>query len=119
VATVVTMSRIDSPPRNFKAKLGETVPIGGVAFAGDRGISKVEVSLDDGQTWHEAQLSDVPSNRTWRLWRYDSRADEPGIRKLVVRATDGTGELQTAEEREPLPDGATGYDRDWFEVLAD
>lgn len=119
VATVVTMSRIDSPPRNFKAKLGETVPIGGVAFAGDRGISKVEVSLDDGQTWHEAQLSDVPSNRTWRLWRYDYLADEPGIRKLVVRATDGTGELQTAEEREPLPDGATGYDRDWFEVLAD
>jgi DMSO/TMAO reductase YedYZ molybdopterin-dependent catalytic subunit len=117
VATVVTMSRIDIPKRGYKAPLGETVPIGGVAFAGDRGISKVEVSVDGGETWDDAVLSEVPSNRTWRLWRYDHLGVEPGIFRVAVRATDGDGVLQDAEERDPLPDGATGYDRDWFEVL--
>jgi DMSO/TMAO reductase YedYZ molybdopterin-dependent catalytic subunit len=117
VATVVTMSRIDIPKRGYKAALGETVPIGGVAFAGDRGISKVEVSVDAGQTWHEAQLSDVPSTRTWRLWRYDHLAVRTGIHNVLVRATDGDGIPQDSEERDPLPDGATGYDSDWFEVL--
>ncbi len=117
VATVVTMSRIDIPKRAYKARIGETVAIGGVAFAGDRGISRVEVSLDDGESWSDAELSTVLSNRTWRLWRLNYFADAPGTRKVVVRATDGDGVLQTAEERESLPDGATGYDRDWFEVV--
>lgn len=117
VAIVVTMSRIDIPNRGYKAELGETVEIGGVAFAGDRGISRVEVSVDDGETWHEAELSDVPSGRTWRLWRYDHLGTDPGIYRVVVRATDGDGETQTGVERDPLPDGATGWDRDWFEVL--
>lgn len=119
VATVVTMSRIDIPKRGYKARMGETVKIGGVAFAGDRGISKVEVTLDGGATWQEAELSDVPSSRTWRLWRYDYLATDAGIKRIAVRATDGTGALQTEEEQDPLPDGATGYDRDWFEVLED
>lgn len=117
IARVKTMSRLDIPHRGYKAKLGEVVPIGGIAFAGDRGISKVEVSLDGGETWQEARLSDVPSSLTWRLWRLDYLADEPGIKKTVVRATDGTGQLQSSERAEILPDGASGYDKDWFEVL--
>ena len=117
VATVVTMSRLDIPREGFEADFGSTVELGGVAFAGDRGISKVEVTTDGGLTWNEADLSEVPSNRTWRLWRYDHAATEPGVRRVAVRATDGDGELQTSEEREPLPDGATGWDRSWFEVL--
>lgn len=116
-ATVVTMSRIDIPRTAYKAKIGETVRLGGVAFAGSRGVSKVEVSLDQGITWHEAQLSEVPSNLTWRLWVYDYEATELGVKRISVRATDGNGELQTSVEQPPLPDGATGYDRDWFEVL--
>lgn len=117
VATVVTMSRIDIPRRGYKANLGDTVQIGGVAFAGDRGIARVEVTTDGGATWNDAELSEVPSSRTWRLWRYDHLATEPGIRRIAVRATDGDGNLQVEEERDPLPDGATGWDRDWFEVL--
>jgi DMSO/TMAO reductase YedYZ molybdopterin-dependent catalytic subunit len=117
VATVVTMSRIDIPSRGFKANLGDNVEIGGVSFAGNRGISMVEVSTDGGATWQEAELSEVPSNRTWRLWRYDHSATEPGIQRVVVRATDGNGDMQPETEQDPLPDGATGLDRDWFEVL--
>ncbi|MFW6074573.1 MAG: molybdopterin-dependent oxidoreductase, partial [Chloroflexota bacterium] len=119
VATVVTMSRIDIPGHEEEFTIGETVQIGGVAFAGDRGISRVEVSVDGGETWNDADLSDAPSDLTWRLWRYDHEANEPGTHRILVRATDGDGETQTETERDPLPDGATGWDSILIEVVED
>ncbi|MDX1687446.1 MAG: molybdopterin-dependent oxidoreductase [Candidatus Promineifilaceae bacterium] len=84
------------------------VPVGGIAWAGDRGIQKVELQVDDGP-WEEAELRKPPlSTLTWVQWRYNWPA-EPGSHTLTVRATDGTGTLQTAEETGVRPDGATGY----------
>jgi len=84
------------------------VPVGGIAWAGDRGIQKVELRVDDGP-WEEAELRKPPlSTLTWVQWRYNWPA-EPGAHTLTVRATDGTGTLQTAEETGVRPDGATGY----------
>jgi DMSO/TMAO reductase YedYZ molybdopterin-dependent catalytic subunit len=116
IATVVTMSRIDVPRRASKVKVGELVTIGGVAFAGDRGISMVELSLDGGVTWQETQLAEEQSKLAWRLWAYEYQATQPGPVSLVVRATDGDGELQTEVEREALPDGATGWHHNFFEI---
>ncbi|HZD10027.1 MAG TPA: molybdopterin-dependent oxidoreductase [Candidatus Binatia bacterium] len=85
-----------------------TVPLGGIAWAGGRGIQMAEVSVDDGP-WQEAQLKAPPlSQLTWVQWRYDW-PQESGRHTFTVRATDGTGELQTAEVSDPHPDGATGY----------
>ena len=84
------------------------IPIGGIAWAGDRGIQKVEVRVDDGP-WEEAQMRTPPlSNLTWVQWRYDWSGDS-GRHTFTVRATDGTGELQTEEINDPHPSGATGY----------
>lgn len=116
IAIVETMSRIDAPKKESGHPVGVPIQIGGVAFAGARGVSKVEVSLDDGKTWREAELSDPPSELTWRLWKYEYIPDAPGVVNVVARATDGAGAPQIAEKREPLPDGATGYDRHTFEV---
>lgn len=105
-AIVHTMSRIDTG-RATRLPDG-TVAIGGVAFAGLRGVSRVEVSTDDGATWQEATLSPAANPYSWNLWglRWDAA---PGTYTVRVRATDGGGELQTAERSRPLPDGATGY----------
>ncbi|MBN1658553.1 MAG: molybdopterin-binding oxidoreductase, partial [Anaerolineae bacterium] len=85
-----------------------TIPVGGIAWAGDRGIQKVEVQVDGGE-WVEAVLRTPPlSPLTWVQWRYDWPA-EPGRHTLTVRATDGTGMRQIEEESTPHPDGATGY----------
>lgn len=116
IATMLTMSRIDTPRQGYKATLGETVRIGGVAFGGDQGVSRVEISLDDGATWQDAKLSNPLSDLSWHLWSYDYLADQPGTRKMVVRATDGKGILQEIAEQPPLPDGSTGYHRESFEV---
>ncbi len=84
------------------------VPVGGIAWAGDRGISRVELQVDDGP-WEEAELRTPPlSGLTWVLWRYNWQATE-GRHALTVRATDGTGALQIAQEQDVHPDGATGY----------
>jgi DMSO/TMAO reductase YedYZ molybdopterin-dependent catalytic subunit len=85
------------------------VPIAGISFAGDRGISKVEVSTDDGSTWTTASLTDPLSNYTWVFWSAQWNPPATGSYKLQVRATDGTGAVQTAVVAAPFPDGATGY----------
>lgn len=84
------------------------VPVGGIAWAGDRGIQKVEVQVDDG-TWVPADLR-LPSLSplTWVQWCYDWPAQR-GRHAFRVRATDGAGELQIGAPAPPAPDGATGY----------
>jgi DMSO/TMAO reductase YedYZ molybdopterin-dependent catalytic subunit len=87
---------------------GGRIPIGGIAWAGDRGIQKVELQFNDGD-WVPAALRVPPlSALTWVQWRYDWDA-QPGDNTVKVRATDGTGALQIEEETGVRPDGATGY----------
>lgn len=100
-------SRIDVPANRGTVTNG-AVPIGGVSFAGDRGIRAVEYSLDDGKSWQPAEVKPALATNTWQLWTARPTLT-PGRYTLKVRATDGQGELQTAKEAEPLPDGATGY----------
>jgi DMSO/TMAO reductase YedYZ molybdopterin-dependent catalytic subunit len=90
--------------------VGEEIPIAGVAFAGDRGISKVEVSSDGGTTWKDARIKDPLSPYTWVLWATELNVTMKGNYKIIVRATDKTGKIQTAEVRDPFPNGAMGYD---------
>ena len=89
--------------------VGEEIPIAGVAFAGDRGILKVEVSSDGGATWKEARIKDPLSPYTWVLWATELNVTTKGNYKIIVRATDKTGKIQTAEVRDPFPNGAMGY----------
>ena len=104
---IVTQSRIDTVSDGGTVSAG-TVPIGGVAWAPTRGISNVEVSTDDGETWNEATLAAQLDVDVWRQYVYYWEA-EPGEYTLKVRATDGEGETQTDEEASPHPSGATGY----------
>ena len=100
-----TMSRIDAPDETVK---GEAT-IAGIAFAGDRGISKVEVSTDGGKTWEEATIKAPLSPITWTLWHKQWGASQAGKHKVVVKATDGLGVTQTAQYAPPAPDGSSGY----------
>ncbi len=108
---IKTQSRIDTVSSDDSLSAG-TIPVGGVAWAPHRGISMVEVSTDGGESWNEARLATQLDEDTWRQYAYDWQA-EPGEYTLQVRATDGEGETQTADERAPHggggTDGATGY----------
>jgi DMSO/TMAO reductase YedYZ molybdopterin-dependent catalytic subunit len=108
-AVVNTNSRIDLPGRNVRWTGGEVV-IGGIAFAGSRGIAKVELSADAGKTWSATQLETPPGALAWRRWTYRWTPPGPGAFKLAVRSTDGAGNTETPVRRDPYPDGSTGYD---------
>ncbi|MBI4303327.1 MAG: sulfite oxidase, partial [Chloroflexi bacterium] len=130
LAAIKTMSRIDVPagresglsflelmdlfttPEEEERELKieqDSALLGGIAFAGDRGISQVEVSTDDGQTWNKAQVKEALSPYTWVLWVYDWRPPGEGKLTIKVRAADSKGNLQPSEPADPLPDGASGY----------
>lgn len=106
-AIVKTMSRIDVP-QNGTLPAASATRIAGVAFAGDRGIAKVEVSDDAGATWRAAQLRAPRGPFTWLFWELPWQP-APGKYRIVVRATDGTGAMQAPERADTLPDGASGY----------
>jgi DMSO/TMAO reductase YedYZ molybdopterin-dependent catalytic subunit len=82
------------------------VPIGGMALAGARGISKVEVRVDSGE-WVEASLRAPLSEVSWVIWRYDWPF-AAGEHVFEVRCFDGNGVEQIAEDRPPPPSGSTG-----------
>lgn len=105
VARVKTQSRIDVP---LGGRVTSGSPMAGISWAGDRGISRVEVSEDGGATWHEATLKRELSPRTWRLWARSIQGGR-GRRRLLVRATDGANEAQEAVATAPHPNGASGY----------
>jgi DMSO/TMAO reductase YedYZ molybdopterin-dependent catalytic subunit len=133
-------------PVNTVAKLWATnhlddgrVEVAGHAYAGTRGIERVEVSTDGGDSWVEATLSDPPplADETQAalptpeegtptptatatddlaavgrdVWRqWVHRYDPPdGAHDVVVRAVDGTGAVQPEEQSQAVPSGATGW----------
>jgi DMSO/TMAO reductase YedYZ molybdopterin-dependent catalytic subunit len=102
-----TQSRIDTVKDGDRVSAG-SVAVGGVAWAPHRGIERVQVSTDNGETWNEAKLADQLALDTWRQYVYNWEA-KSGNYILKVRATDGEGETQTAEQTSPHPSGATGY----------
>ena len=114
VARVKTESRIDVPASADSIHL--PAKLAGVAWAGDRRIMKVEVSNDAGSTWRPALLKRELSPVAWRLWAADI-SPGTGPRRVLVRATDGTGEVQTSQHADPHPNGASGYDFVTFQVL--
>lgn len=82
------------------------VPVGGMAHAGARGISKVEVRVDEGE-WMEAQLRAPLSDTTWVIWRYDWPFVE-GTHTFAVRTYEGDGTLQIVTPAPVHPSGASG-----------
>jgi DMSO/TMAO reductase YedYZ molybdopterin-dependent catalytic subunit len=111
---VPTRSRIDVPDDWMFVSLSKvTAPIEvkGIAFGGDRGISRVEISFDDGQTWSDAEIYYSGGNLAWSLWKAQWTPAAMGDYPLLVRATDGEGDLQEFEEDRGPFSGVSGLHR--------
>ncbi|MBC8162495.1 MAG: molybdopterin-dependent oxidoreductase [Roseiflexaceae bacterium] len=117
--TIRPRARIDQPAGNVVIAAGTaSVPIKGVAFGGNRGVARVDVSLNDGQSWQPATLDDAPSLSAWVFWNYAWPSPEPGAYTIVARAVDGDGLEQTAAVQGTAPEGATGYHRITVQIKA-
>jgi DMSO/TMAO reductase YedYZ molybdopterin-dependent catalytic subunit len=102
--SVIDTIAVDKATESANGK--KLVPIGGIAHAGVRGISRVEVKIDDG-LWTAARLRAPLSRQTWVVWRYDMPF-EPGRHKFTVRCFEGDGTPQITQKNPPDPSGATG-----------
>ena len=108
---VKTFSRFDVP-WNRAEIIDDSVLVGGVAFAGKRGIRDVEISDDEGESWVSVDdISEPLSDYTWVIWTKEYTPEQRGRVTLRVRATDGDGDVQTAEFRDTIPDGSSGHDK--------
>ncbi|MGY3339889.1 DMSO/TMAO reductase YedYZ molybdopterin-dependent catalytic subunit [Streptomyces filamentosus] len=104
-APIKTQARIDTP-KPFARPAAGTVTVAGVAWAQRRGITRVQIRVDEGP-WQDADLAAQAGVDTWRQWSYRWNAT-PGGHHLTVRATDGTGQVQTERRTRTIPDGASG-----------
>ncbi|MDJ0314114.1 molybdopterin-dependent oxidoreductase [Arthrobacter sp. H35-D1] len=107
-------SRIEVPKALARVPAGK-VAIGGSAWAQTKGISKVEVQLDNGE-WLEAELAAEASVDTWRQWSYVWQDAPAGSHNVQVRAYDANGELQIEEQAPPAPNGSSGWHSITFTV---
>ena len=108
VARVKATSVIDTVAvRDIVDRDGQRlVPVGGIAFAGARGISRVQVRVDNGP-WEDAQLRSPLSETTWVIWRYDWPF-AAGDHNFEVRCAELDETPQIEEDRGNRPSGATG-----------
>ena len=111
--TVPTRSRIDLPDNYAVFPLGhlkEPIEVKGVAYGGDRGIARVELSFDDGRNWEDADIYYAGGDLAWSLWSaHDGwMPNEAGTYTIVVRATDAKGDVQKWDEKRPFTSGVTG-----------
>ena len=89
-------------PRSFITNLGQgaklkahgPISLRGLAFGGDCGVAKVEVSADDGQTWHDAKLGNDDGSYSFRQWTARIVLGAAGSANLTVRCTNAKGEVQ-------------------------
>src|SRR6266566_1120353 len=116
-----TRSRIDLPDHESRFALGElqqAVEVKGIAYGGDRGISRVELSFDDGESWRDADIYYAGGDLAWSLWKTEWRPEAAGDFVLVVRATDGEGDVQEWEEDRSFFSGVTGFHKIAVHVTA-
>jgi DMSO/TMAO reductase YedYZ molybdopterin-dependent catalytic subunit len=106
-AIIKTMSRIDRPADGTAVAAG-SIQFGGIAFAGSRRISAVELSWDGDRAWQAAELQAEFAPNAWRFWQLTTSLPA-GHYRVSVRARDGEGTLQTSKATGTLPNGADGY----------
>jgi DMSO/TMAO reductase YedYZ molybdopterin-dependent catalytic subunit len=109
VAQVKATSVVDTVVVQSVGEAGQeerTVLAGGIAFAGDRGISQVQLRVDGGD-WQDAQLRSPLSETTWVIWRFEWPFAE-GDHLFEVRCVEEDGTPQIEEDMRSRPSGATG-----------
>ncbi|HLW02149.1 MAG TPA: molybdopterin-dependent oxidoreductase [Ktedonobacterales bacterium] len=115
-AIINPTARIDVPFPDATLPVNRQTSIAGVAFAGAKGVSAVDVSTDNGRTWRRATLKKPLGAVTWTLWELPWTPTSQDTYALVARMIDLQGYYQQPVVAEPYPNGASGYDRIYVTV---
>ncbi|MET4059844.1 DMSO/TMAO reductase YedYZ molybdopterin-dependent catalytic subunit [Arthrobacter sp. UYP6] len=113
-APVKTMARVEVPASFARVPAGP-VDVGGTAWSQQRGITGVEVQIDDGD-WQPAVLAAEASVDTWRQFSFRTADLSSGNHTVRARATDPQDGVQTDARADTVPDGASGWQSVQFMV---
>jgi len=89
-------SMITFPKRDSRYKPGAAITVRGRAWVGEGLIDRVEVSTDEGKTWHNAELAQRGDKYAWRTFTYEFKPAHPGYVTFLARAWDDRGNAQPA-----------------------
>ncbi len=92
--TSLDVKSVIAQPGDGSSLKSRSLNIHGAAWAGETAITRVEISVDGGTTWHAARLGAQQSRYAWRLWDYAWNAPKAGEYTIMSRATDEQGRTQ-------------------------
>ncbi|MEV0118413.1 sulfite oxidase [Streptomyces sp. NPDC050844] len=81
-------------PWNASLPAARTHHLTGRSWSASGAITRVDISTDEGATWHPAHLNDKPQTSSWTRWTTTWHPKTPGPTTLLARATDTTGRTQ-------------------------
>jgi DMSO/TMAO reductase YedYZ molybdopterin-dependent catalytic subunit len=87
-------SLITSPETGIRHPQGEVLRLHGHAWAGDRSVTRMQVSIDFGQTWQDAELQNAANRLAWQHWDASVNFPKPGYYEVWAKATDSEGVSQ-------------------------
>lgn len=94
ITEMVVNSVVAAPAAGHEAQAGRPLDIRGVAWDAGYGIRRVEISLDDGQSWREADLGEDHGRFAFRPWSFRFTPEKPGIVRVMAKASNGIGQTQ-------------------------
>jgi DMSO/TMAO reductase YedYZ molybdopterin-dependent catalytic subunit len=94
IESLPVKSLITYPRSGIEQPIEERFAMRGHAWAGDRAVESVDVSIDFGQTWQPANLSAPPNRLAWQRWSATLRFPLRGYYEVWARATDDMGRSQ-------------------------
>jgi DMSO/TMAO reductase YedYZ molybdopterin-dependent catalytic subunit len=94
---MVPRSFVTSLAAGARLKAGAPARLRGIAFGGDTGVARVDVSADGGRTWHPAGLEPDQGKYGFRRWQTELVLPRPGNYMLMVRCTNSNGVAQPAK----------------------
>ena len=118
VNTPITEMTVNSLITNIengqRFNLGQWLSIKGIAWDGGHGIERVEISSDDGKSWHQAELKENYGPFSWRQWQFWIRPETKGAFCIMVKATNRIGSTQPLQ----LIPNPAGYHHNSIQKLA-
>ena len=94
IESMPVKSLITAPQSGGRIARAKPFEVRGHAWAGDRAVRSVAVSVDFGATWQQAQLAEPRNRMAWQRWRTTLQLDRPGYYEIWARATDDSGASQ-------------------------
>jgi DMSO/TMAO reductase YedYZ molybdopterin-dependent catalytic subunit len=93
IESMPVKSLITSPAAGIELT-GRELAVRGHAWAGERSVKAVDLSIDFGRTWIRTALKRAPNKYSWQTWTASVKFPQPGYYEIWARATDSEGDMQ-------------------------